>query len=166
MVRGSQSPGYPPTPPVGGATPVSTQIDLLLAKTPVLDGNALYGVSVGYNDLFFAVAQAGGQIPPLISPAVAEANVVQAAIDAATQGGEIARGGRALHIVVLNLYDTGKSPAGLANPTVPFSALDDALQLDADERACEGRPASHQRRHQQTVQRNDRRIRRHSDSAT
>jgi outer membrane lipase/esterase len=45
--RVTQSPGYPPTPPVGGATPVSTQIDLLLAKTPVLDGNALYGVSVG-----------------------------------------------------------------------------------------------------------------------
>jgi outer membrane lipase/esterase len=120
--RVTQSPGYPPIPPVGGATPVSTQVDLLLAKTPALDGNALYGISVGYNDLFFAVAQAGGAIPPLISPAAAQANVVQAAVDAATQVARLHAAG-ARYIVVLNLYDTGKSPAGIANPAAPFSAL-------------------------------------------
>jgi outer membrane lipase/esterase len=120
--RVTQSPGYPPVLPVVNANPVSTQIDLLLAKTPVLDGNALYGVSVGYNDLFFAVAQAGGQIPPLISPAVAQANVVQAAIEAATQVARLRAAG-ARYIVVLNLYDTGKAPDGLANPAVPLSAL-------------------------------------------
>ena len=120
--RVTQTPGYPPVPPVVNANPVSTQIDQLLAQTPTLDGNALYGVSIGYNDLFFAVAQAGGQIPPLISSAQAQANVVLAAVQAAQQVARLQAAG-ARYVVVLNLYDTGKSPSGLANPAAPLSAL-------------------------------------------
>jgi outer membrane lipase/esterase len=112
--RVTQLPGYPPAPPTGTATTLATQIDLQLGKTPSLDGNALYGVSIGYNDLFTAVAQAAvGQI----TPAQAQANVAQAAVQAAQQVARLQAAG-ARYVVVLNLYDTGKSPGGL-----PFGAV-------------------------------------------
>ncbi|TMG95054.1 MAG: autotransporter domain-containing protein [Betaproteobacteria bacterium] len=117
--RVTQLPGYPPSPPFATALSLSAQISQQLTKTPILDPNAIYGVSIGYNDLFTAVAQAGaGQI----TPAVAQANVTQAAVDAAAQVARLSAAG-ARYIVVLNLYDTGKSPAGLATPAAPFSAL-------------------------------------------
>jgi len=117
--RVSQSPGYPPAPPTATALTLVQQINQQLAKTPTLDPNAIYAVSIGYNDLFTAVAQAGGGV---ISPAQAQANVVQAAADAGAQIARLRAAG-ARNIVVLNLYDTGKSPAGLAEPTAPLSAL-------------------------------------------
>jgi outer membrane lipase/esterase len=99
--------------------PLSTQIGELLAISPTLDSNALYGVSAGYNDLLTNVgaAQAG-----LITPAQVQANVALAAQQYVQQVARLGAAG-AKYIVVLNLYDIGKSPFGVANPAAQFSSL-------------------------------------------
>jgi outer membrane lipase/esterase len=105
-------------PSAGSPLTLVQQVDQQLAKTPTLDGRALYAVSIGYNDLFNAVGQAStGQI----TAEQAQANVAQAAQDAAAQVARLRAAG-ARYIVVLNLYDTGKSPGGAVSPST-FSGL-------------------------------------------
>ncbi len=117
--RVSQTPGFPPIPPVASAPPLTVQINSLLGSSTTLDPNALYSVSIGYNDIFTALAgaQAG-----LLTPAQMQAAVAQAATEAAAQVLRLRWAG-ARYIVALNVYDLGKSPAGLVSPTVPYTAL-------------------------------------------
>jgi outer membrane lipase/esterase len=117
--RVTQLPGYPPLPPTDAAPPLSVQVATFLGSGRAVDPNALYGVSIGYNDIFTNLDAVGaGQISPAQLPAA----ITQAAVQAAQQIALLQAAG-ARNIVVLNLYDTGQSPVGLANPTVPFSAV-------------------------------------------
>jgi outer membrane lipase/esterase len=99
--------------------PLSTQVTELLKISPTLDSNAFYGVSAGYNDLLTNVsyAQAG-----LITPDQVQANVALAAKQDALQVARLGAAG-AKYIVVLNLYDIGRSPFGVANPAAQFGSL-------------------------------------------
>jgi outer membrane lipase/esterase len=109
----------PLTPPGAPQRPLSVQIDQLLQATPKLDPNTLYTVWIGANDIFVNVAAAGaGQI----TPAQVQANVATAATQTLQQIARLRDAG-ARYVMVFNLPDIGKTPAGLANPTVPFSAL-------------------------------------------
>ncbi|HEX6136342.1 MAG TPA: autotransporter domain-containing protein [Casimicrobiaceae bacterium] len=117
--RVAQLPGYPPIPPTNAAPPLSTQIAAFLGSGRAVDPNALYGVSIGYNDIFTNLDAIGAG---LITPEQAQAAIAQAAVQAAQQIALLQAAG-ARYVVVLNLYDTGISPAGRANPSVPFTAV-------------------------------------------
>jgi outer membrane lipase/esterase len=109
----------PLTPPGAPQRPLSTQIDELLAATPALNPHTLYAVWIGGNDIFVNVGEAAaGQITPAQVPA----NVVTAAAQTLQQIARLRDAG-ARTIMVFNLPDIGKIPAGLAAPTAPFSAL-------------------------------------------
>ena len=130
--RVTQLPGYPASPPTAAAVPVSTQIQQLMAKGP-LDGNAMYSVWAGANDLFTQLTAANAGT---ITAAQAQANVALAATQLAQQVGAL-RGQGAQYILAWNVPDLGKTPAfagtagaatasaitGLFNSTF-FSALD------------------------------------------
>jgi outer membrane lipase/esterase len=106
-------------PPGAPQRSLSVQIDELLQATPKLDPNTLYTVWIGANDIFVNVgAAAAGQI----TPAQVQANVTTAAAQTLQQIARLRDAG-ARTIMVFNLPDIGKTPAGLANPTAPFSAL-------------------------------------------
>ena len=110
-------PGYPAFPPTGSAPPLTTQLDTFLAGRGALDPNAIYGVSIGYNDIFTNLEAAGaGQI----TPAQAQDAIAQAAVQAGQQITRLTAAG-ARYVVVLNLYDLGQSPAGRAAPTAPLT---------------------------------------------
>ena len=117
--RVTQLPGYPATAPTGTATPVSTQIQQLVAKGP-LDGNAIYSVWAGANDFFTQVtALSNGSI----TPAQAQANLGLAATQLAQQIG-VLRGQGANFILVGNIPDPAKTPAFAGNPqAASLSAL-------------------------------------------
>jgi outer membrane lipase/esterase len=107
------------TPPGAPQRPLSVQIDQLLQATPKLDPNTLYTVWIGANDIFANVAAAGaGQI----TPGQVQTNIATAAVQTLQQIARLRDAG-ARTIMVFNLPDIGKTPAGLANPNVPFSAL-------------------------------------------
>src|SRR5438105_210189 len=100
------------------ATPLAGQVNSLLGAG-ALDANALYSVWGGANDILYHVGLAGAGAE---TSAQVQGAVTQAATD---ELGQIARlhNAGARYIVVFNLPDIGKTPAGTANPTVPFSAL-------------------------------------------
>jgi outer membrane lipase/esterase len=99
--------------------PLSTQVTELLKISPTLDPNALYGIGAGYNDILNGLTQVGAG---LITPAQLQANVSAAAAQLVQQAGRLSAAG-ARYIVVLNVYDLGKSPRGVASPDVPYSSL-------------------------------------------
>ncbi|MGE5104810.1 MAG: autotransporter outer membrane beta-barrel domain-containing protein [Betaproteobacteria bacterium] len=112
-------PGYPAFPPTGSAPPLTTQLDTFLAGRSSLDRNAIYIVSIGYNDIFTNLeAAALGQI----TADQAQAAIAQAAIQAGQQMARLTAAG-ARYVVVPNLYDLGVSPGGRANPTAPLTAV-------------------------------------------
>lgn len=109
----------PLTPPGAPQRPVSTQIDELLQMTPTLNPHALYAVWIGANDIFVNLGEAAaGQI----TPAQVQANVATAAAQTLQQIARLRDAG-ARTIMVFNLPDIGKTPAGLSEPTAPFSSL-------------------------------------------
>jgi outer membrane lipase/esterase len=109
----------PYTPPGAPQRPLSTQIDQLLALTPKLDPNTLYSVWIGGDDLFANVAAAqAGQI----TPAQVQANMTLAAQQTLQQIARLRDAG-AKTIVVFNLPDVGKTPAGLATDPASLTAL-------------------------------------------
>ena len=109
----------PFTPPGAPQRPLSVQIDQLLAATPKLDPNTLYSVWVGGDDLFANVAAAqAGQI----TAAQVQANMTTAAVETLQQIARLRDAG-AKTIVVFNLPDVGKTPAGLATDPAGLSAL-------------------------------------------
>ena len=108
--RVTSLPGVPATPPTGTATPISAQVGQLVSAGP-LDSRALYAIWGGGNDLFFQLeAAAAGAI----TPATLQANVAQAATDVVQQVGILNSAG-ARYVIVFNLPDIGKSPAGVAS---------------------------------------------------
>ena len=113
-------PVLPSTPaPFNTAVPIATQVSQAVAKG--IDGNALYTVEGGYNDMFtqFGLLQAGQ-----ITAAQLQANVGLAATQLAQQVGILKANG-ANYIVAFNIYDWGKSPYGTsfgAATSAQFSA--------------------------------------------
>lgn len=105
--RVTQLPGFPASPPTGGATPVSVQVQQFLAKGAV-DPHALYSVWAGGNDLFvqLGLAQAGA-----ITPADLQTNLATAAVQLVQQVGTLNAAG-ARYIVVFNMPDVGNTPFG------------------------------------------------------
>ena len=57
--RVTQTPGYPDTAADDTAVPIATQVSQAVAKG--IDGNALYAVEGGYNDIFTAIRLAAGR---------------------------------------------------------------------------------------------------------
>ncbi|MDE2003080.1 MAG: SGNH/GDSL hydrolase family protein, partial [Betaproteobacteria bacterium] len=108
--RVTDLPGVPDKPPTGTATPIATQVSQLLAHGP-LDGNALYTVWGGANDIF---TQLGALQMGAITPAQLQANVTTAAGNLAGQVAVLESAG-ARYVVVFNLPDIGKSPFGIAS---------------------------------------------------
>jgi outer membrane lipase/esterase len=109
--RVSQLPGVPPSfPPTANATPVLTQIATFLAAGPA-DSGALYSVWAGGNDLFtqFSLLQAGA-----ITPTQLQANMIQAGTELVGGVATLQAAG-ASNLLVFNLPDAGKTPAGLAS---------------------------------------------------
>jgi outer membrane lipase/esterase len=112
--RVAESPGYPPAPPTASAVPIAAQVAQLANAGP-LDANAIYAVWGGANDVFFQLDLAASGT---ITPAQAQANLVAAAGDLARQVAVLqARGAR--YIVVFNMPDIGRSPAGIASGQAP-----------------------------------------------
>src|SRR5262252_9584270 len=107
--RVTQLPGYPPTPPIGSAVPIATQIDTFLAKGPA-DPNAIYAIDGGANDIFtqLTAVQMG-----TITQAQAQAAVTLAATQLAAQITRLSLAG-ARYIVVWNIPDIGRTPFGLS----------------------------------------------------
>ncbi|MFI4902978.1 MAG: autotransporter domain-containing protein [Burkholderiales bacterium] len=108
--RVSLLPGYPDSPPTGTATPIATQVAQYLAAGGA-DHNALYSVWGGANDIFtnLGALQAGA-----ISPADLQTNVATAAAQLVQQVGILQAAG-ARYIMVWDLPDIGKTPAGTAS---------------------------------------------------
>jgi len=103
-------PGVPATPPTGTATPIASQLTQLLATGPI-DGNALYAVWGGANDIFF---QLGALQAGLITPMQLQANIGTAAGDLVRQVAILQAAG-ARNIIVLNLPDIGRTPFGIGS---------------------------------------------------
>jgi len=107
-------PGVPAAPPTGTATPIATQVTQLLATGP-LDGNALYAVWGGANDIFF---QLGALQAGVITPAQLQANIGIAAGDLVRQVAILQAAG-ARNIIVVNLPDIGRTPFGVGSGPGP-----------------------------------------------
>ncbi|MGC1818291.1 MAG: autotransporter domain-containing protein [Casimicrobiaceae bacterium] len=108
--RVTDLPGVPDSPPTGTATPIAAQVSQLLAHG-ALDGNALYTVWGGANDIF---TQLGELQAGAITPAQLQANVTAAAGSLAGQVALLESAG-ARYVVVFNLPDIGKTPFGVAS---------------------------------------------------
>ncbi|HSC23240.1 MAG TPA: autotransporter domain-containing protein [Casimicrobiaceae bacterium] len=108
--RVANLPGVPDAPPTGSATPISGQVAQLVASGP-LDRNALYAVWGGANDIF---SQLDAAASGAITPAQLQANIAQAANDLVGQVGILSAAG-ARYLVVFNLPDIGRTPAGIAS---------------------------------------------------
>jgi outer membrane lipase/esterase len=111
-------PGVPNSPPTGTATPIAAQV-AHAAGQGALDPNALYLVWGGANDIFF---QAGAAGAGAITPAQLQTNVGAAAVSLVAQVAALQAAG-ARNIVVINLPDIGRSPAGTASGSATFTAL-------------------------------------------
>jgi outer membrane lipase/esterase len=108
--RVTSLPGVPNSPPTANALPIAAQIALLAGRGP-LDQNALYSVWGGANDIFFQLGQlAAGAI----TPAQLQANIGIAAGSLVQQVGVLQAAG-ARNLVVFNLPDIGRTPAGTAS---------------------------------------------------
>lgn len=105
--RVTSLPGVPDIPPTATATPIATQVTHLLASGPV-DGNAVYIVWGGADDIFFQLDAAGAGT---ITLAQLQANVAAAAGDLVRQVAILQAAG-ARNIVVFNLPDIGRTPFG------------------------------------------------------
>ncbi len=116
--RVSQRPGYPAVPPTGAATPIAEQVTHYLSQSGA-DSQALYSLDGGYNDTFY---QIGLVSAGAISPTQAAANVQAAGLEFVEQVGRLQAAG-ARNIIVLNVYDLGRSPAGLAAGPAGAAAL-------------------------------------------
>ena len=103
-------PGVPDRPPTATALPIAAQVALLTGRGP-LDQGALYSVWGGANDIFY---QLGLLAAGAITPAELQANVGIAAASLVQQVGVLQAGG-ARNIVVFNLPDIGRTPAGTAS---------------------------------------------------
>lgn len=103
-------PGVLASPPTGTATPIATQVARLVGSGP-LDGDALYVVWGGANDIFFQLGVAGSGA---ITAAQLQANVAAAAGSLVQTIGVLQAAG-ARNIVVFNLPDIGRAPAGVAS---------------------------------------------------
>jgi len=105
----TNTPGFPPVPPTGSATPIATQVNNFLAKGP-LDPRAIYSVFGGGNDFFtqLALLQAGQA-----TPAQVQAALGASAVALGTQVVKLSAAG-ARYILAWNLPDFGRSPAGTA----------------------------------------------------
>lgn len=112
--RVSDLPGVPDSPPTGSATPVAGQVSQLLGLGP-LDGNALYTVWAGANDIFYQLGALGAGA---ITPAQLQANVATAAGNLAGQVAILESAG-ARYVVVFNLPDIGETPFGVASGEGP-----------------------------------------------
>ncbi len=108
--RVTQLPGVPNSAPTGTAAPVATQVSNYLARGPA-DPNALYVIWAGANDITVQLGLAGAG---LISPAQAQAGVATAAAELVGQVARLQAAG-ARYIVVFNLPDVGRTPAGTAS---------------------------------------------------
>jgi outer membrane lipase/esterase len=111
-----------PSPLIPAGAPqrsLSVQVDELLHATPTLNGDAVYTVWIGANDILVNVSAAGAG---LLTAAQVQANVTAAATDTLTQIARLRDAG-AKRIMVFNLPDIGKTPLGTSTPTAPFSAL-------------------------------------------
>jgi outer membrane lipase/esterase len=95
-----------------------------LSKGP-LDANALYSVWGGANDIIYHVGLAGAGAE---SAAQVQAAVTRAATDELAQIARLHNGG-ARYIVVFNMPDIGRTPAGTATPAAPFSDLSSLYNL-------------------------------------
>ena len=101
-------PGYPAAPPTGSATPIATQV--AQAASAPLAANAIYGIWGGANDVF---AQLDAAAAGAVTPAQAQAGIADAAAGLVQQVGVLQAAG-ARYVVVFNLPDIGKTPAGAA----------------------------------------------------
>ncbi|MBS0326184.1 MAG: autotransporter domain-containing protein [Proteobacteria bacterium] len=112
----SPSPSIPPSAP---NLSIADQVSQLLAKGP-LNRNALYQLWGGSNDIILAVSEAGAGA---ITPAQAQAAVVQAATDLVTQAVRLQSSG-ARYLIVYNVTDIGRTPAAAAaGAQASFTAL-------------------------------------------
>ena len=119
----AQTPGYPPVPPTAAAQPLTTQITSYLGQG--IDPGALHFVSAGYNDIFLTLQQAAaGQI----TAAQAQAKIVQAATLYVQQVGTLQAAG-AQNLAVLNIYDLGKSPYGVASGPAVAAQISQIVSL-------------------------------------
>ncbi|MFN4057979.1 MAG: autotransporter domain-containing protein [Roseinatronobacter sp.] len=109
--RVSQQPGIGNNPVLGITTiPLTTQVDRLLAANPRLNANDLVILWGGANDVF---AQSGAVGGGFITPAMAAANMAQAATDLIAQVGRVrAAGGET--IIVVTVPDIGTTPFGIS----------------------------------------------------
>jgi outer membrane lipase/esterase len=119
----AQTPGYPPTPPTAAAQPLTTQVSTYVGGG--IDPGALHFVSAGYNDVFLALQQIGaGQI----TAAQAQANVIQAATRYVQQVAQLQAAG-VQNLAVLNIYDLGKSPYGVASGPAVAAQISQIVSL-------------------------------------
>ena len=105
-----------------------------------IDGNALYSIKGGYNDMFtqFDLLQAGQ-----ITAAQLQANVGLAATQLAQQVGILKANG-ANYIVVFNTYDWGKSPYGTVLRRRHFGAVPPSRAVQQHVQ-CRAQPSRRQR---------------------
>ena len=102
------------------ATPVAGQVTSVIARgNGALDPNALYVLQGGANDIFYhaALTAAGAE-----TSAAAQAAIGTAATDFLGQIAKLRAAG-ARYIVVMNLPDIGKTPAGTASGAAGAAAL-------------------------------------------
>jgi outer membrane lipase/esterase len=101
-------PGFPNQPPTAQAVPIATQVTQQIGRG--IDPSAVYAVWGGANDIFvqLGLAQAG-----TITSAQAQAAVALAATQYVQQVGALQAAG-AQNLLVFNLPDIGRSPAGQA----------------------------------------------------
>lgn len=102
--RVTNLPGYPDVAPTSGATPMVAQLTNFLARSGgQADGNALYAVWIGADDIF--VAQS--------TPTQAQAYLAQTAGDQVAQIARLQAAG-ARRILVVNIPDLGRTPGYLS----------------------------------------------------
>lgn len=108
--RVSQQPGIGFNPATGiTTTPVTTQVDRLLAANPVLNANDLIILWAGANDVFAQSGAVGLGLPP----ATALANMAQAATDLVAQVTRVKAAG-AQTVIVVTVPDIGTTPFGVS----------------------------------------------------
>lgn len=109
--RVSQQPGIGSNPAIGITTlPLSVQVDRLLVDTPSFNANDLIILWGGANDVF---AQSGAVGAGLITPAMAAANMAQAATDLVAQVARVRTAG-AETVIVVTVPDIGTTPFGVS----------------------------------------------------
>lgn len=117
--RVTAHPGFPDQPPTASAVPIALQVQTYLGGGRA-DGNALYSIWGGANDIFVALGQLQSGA---ITPAEAQTNVAIEAQAVAGMVGQLQAAG-ANYVMVWNLPDIGKTPFGQGSGSAPsISAL-------------------------------------------